>query len=270
MNQDKAVASLVEQATGRLSHHPSYKIDLGESFTFTFNGRPYPAYRGDTIASALWAANQKMLSRSFKYHRPRGLFALTAADTNTLVRVNDEPNVRASVRQVEPGMEVRSQNTWPSLKADIMSLNSLGSDFLPVGFYYKTFIRPKALWPTYEKILRNAAGLGYVTTDTPNAYYDKKYMFADVLVVGGGPAGMNAALAAADAGAQVLLLDENPYLGGHLAYERNEIENQSSGRLPAYVLADQLAQRILDHPRIGVALKTMAFGIYQHLWVGAV
>jgi sarcosine oxidase subunit alpha len=270
MNQDKAAASLVEQATGRLPHHPSYKIDLGESFTFTFNGKPYPAYPGDTIASALWAANQKMLSRSFKYHRPRGLFSLTAADTNTLVRVDDEPNVRASVRQVEPGMEIRSQNVWPSLKTDIMSLTSLGSDFLPVGFYYKTFIRPKALWPTYERFLRNAAGLGYVTADDPKAYYDKKYMFAEVLVVGGGPAGMNAALAAADAGAQVLLLDENPYLGGHLTYERHEIEDTGSVRMPAYALADQLAQRVLDHPHISVALQTTVFGIYQHLWVGAV
>ena len=93
MNQAKKIVSSVEQATGRLPHHPSYRIDLSDSFTFTFNGKPYQAYAGDTIASALWAANRKMLSRSFKYHRPRGLFALTAADTNTLVRVNDEPNV---------------------------------------------------------------------------------------------------------------------------------------------------------------------------------
>ncbi|MDH3674660.1 MAG: 2Fe-2S iron-sulfur cluster-binding protein, partial [Anaerolineae bacterium] len=191
----------VKQAGGRLPSHPSYKIDFTRPLEFKFNGQRITAFAGDTVASALWAAGIRVLGRSFKYHRPRGAFALTSGDSNTLVRVDDEPNTRGSTRLVMPGMEVKSQNTWPSLKADVMSLSSFGSRFMPVGFYYKTFIRPKSLWPTYERVLRHAAGLGTVTTEIPDTYFDKKYEFADVLVIGGGPAGMSAALSAADAGA---------------------------------------------------------------------
>jgi sarcosine oxidase subunit alpha len=156
----------VKQAGGRLPDHPSYKIDLTRPLEFKFNGKRISAFEGDTVASALWAAGIRVLGRSFKYHRPRGAFALTSGDSNTLVRVDDEPNTRGSTRLVRPGMAVKSQNTWPSLKADVMSLSSFGSRFMPVGFYYKTFIRPKSLWPTYERVLRHAAGLGTVTTDS--------------------------------------------------------------------------------------------------------
>lgn len=261
--------SAVQEAVGRLAAHPSHKVDYSQPLEFEFNGKKYTAYRGDTIASALWAAGVRVLGRSFKYHRPRGPFALTSGDSNALVRVDDEPNARAGMVRVEPGMKVQSQNTWPSLNADIMSLTGLGSRFLPVGFYYKTFIRPKALWPTYEKVLRHAAGLGYVTTDTPDTYFDKKYEFADVLVVGGGPAGMSAALGAAEAGAEVLLLDENPHLGGHLAYERHTVENKDGAGMAAFALAGQLARQVSDHPRIKVGLNTNVFGIYDHGWIGA-
>jgi sarcosine oxidase subunit alpha len=258
-----------EKMMSRLPGHASQVINRADSFEFQFNGKKYPAFAGDTIASALWAAGVKVLGRSFKYHRPRGAFAFTSADTNTLVRVDDEPNVRASTRLVKPGMVVNPQNTWPSLEADIMSLTALGSRFMPVGFYYKTFIRPKALWPAYEKVLRNAAGLGVVTTDVPATYYDKKYEFADVLVIGGGPAGLSAAVSAAKTGARVLLLEEAPFLGGHLAYERQIVETES-GPLAAYELAGRLAQEAAGQPNLRVELNTTAFGIYDHNWVGAV
>jgi sarcosine oxidase subunit alpha len=136
-----------QRLLGRLPNHPSYQVDYDQPFEFQFNGKNYLAFAGDTVASALWAAGVKVLSRSFKYHRPRGAFALTSGDTNTMVRVGDEPNVRASTTLVKPGMVIKSQNSWPSLQADIMSLTSWGSRFLPVGFYYKAFIRPKTLWP---------------------------------------------------------------------------------------------------------------------------
>jgi sarcosine oxidase subunit alpha len=266
----KSRLEITQQAVGRLPSHPSHKVTFNKPLEFSFNGKSYPGFAGDTIASALWAAGVKVLGPSFKYHRPRGLFALTSGDSNTMVRVGDEPNVRASTRLVQPGMAVSSQNSWPSLQVDIMSLTSIGSRFMPVGFYYKIFIRPKALWPTYEKILRHAAGLGYVTTDVPDIHYDKKYGYADVLVIGGGPAGMNAALAAAETGARVMLLEENPYLGGHLAYERQMVETKAGINIAAYELAGQLAQQVMAHPKIKVELNTNAFGIYDHLWVGAV
>jgi sarcosine oxidase subunit alpha len=270
MSEINSTTIPVKQAIGRLPAHPSHKVNLSQAFTFFFNDQSYEAYAGDTIASALWAAGEKMLSRSFKYHRPRGLFALTSGDTNTLVRVDDEPNVRASVRQVRPGMVVSSQNSWPSLKTDVMSLTSLGSRFMPVGFYYKTFTYPRALWPTYERVLRHAAGLGHVTGDVPDTYYDKEYLFADVVVVGGGPAGMTAALSAAETGARVLVLDENPYLGGHLAYERHKTTLDAGQQLPAFKLADHMARQLHDHPNIQVCLDTTAFGVYHHVWIGAV
>lgn len=268
-NKSEVLSPGIEKTVSRLSSHASQAINRADSFEFQFNGKKYPAFAGDTIASALWAAGVKVLGRSFKYHRPRGAFAFTSADTNTLVRVDDEPNVRASTRLVKPGMVVNPQNTWPSLEADIMSLTSLGSRFMPVGFYYKTFIRPKALWPAYEKVLRNAAGLGVVTTDVPHTYYDKKYEFADVLVIGAGPAGLSAALSAAKTGARVLLLEEAPFLGGHLAYERQTVETES-GPVAAYELAGQLAQEAAGQPNLRIELNTTVFGIYDHNWIGAV
>jgi len=267
MSQTKP-AKQTTQITERLPAHPSHKVDRERPVQFKFNGKSYEAFAGDTIASAMWASGVVMLGRSFKYHRPRGPFALTSGDTNSLVRVNDEPNARAAVKPVEPGMVVNSQNTWPSLQADVMSLTSLGTRLMPVGFYYKTFIHPQALWPTYEKALRNAAGLGYITHDIPADYFDKKYEHADVLVIGGGPAGMSAALSAAQTGAGVLLLDENPWLGGHLAYQRQPVQTGRDEPL-AYELAEQLAGQIEAHPNIQVKLNTSAFGVYHHNWVGA-
>jgi sarcosine oxidase subunit alpha len=210
-----------------------------------------------------------MVGRSFKYHRPRGAFSFTGDDTNTLVRVDDEPNVRASTRLVKAGMVVSTQNTWPALNSDLLSLTQFGSRLLPVGFYYKTFIRPKALWPTYETVLRKIAGLGHVTNDPIDQEYDKQYLHTDVLVIGGGPAGMSAALHAAEAGARVLLIEESPSLGGHLRYARQNVKT-SEGALAAYALADQLAQQLQNQPNLRIELNTTAFGIYDHLWVGAV
>ncbi len=265
----KTISDAILKDAKRLPYHPSYKVNPDKTVNFTFNGKRYTAFEGDTIASALWAAGVKVMSRSFKYHRPRGPFAFTSADSNSMVRVDDAPNARAAAILVEEGMAVKTQNAWPSVDTDIMSFTQMGSRFMPVGFYYKTFIRPRALWPRYEDFLRNAAGLGYVTQEVPTTYFDKKYEHTDVLIVGGGPAGMAAALTAAETGARVMMLEEAPHLGDHLTYSRQTVQDRTGGELAAYELADKLTKQVEEHPNIKLYLNTSTFGVYDHLWVGA-
>ncbi len=213
-------------APGRLPAADGQAIDRSTVLRFTYDGREYTAHPGDTIASALAAAGVKLISRSFKYHRPRGLLCCAGHCPNCLVQIGSEPNVRACRTPVENGLNVRHQNAWPSLGLDIMSLSALGDRMLPVGFYYKAFIRPKPLWPLYERVLRQAAGLGELPAGgrtvpgAEHAHFSKQYLHTDVVVVGGGPAGLSAARAAAGQGAEVLLIDENPALGGHTRLQR--------------------------------------------------
>ncbi len=186
----------VKTQTGlRVSPRPGEIIDRSQTIQFKFNSKLYTAHPGDSIASALAANGVKMIGRSFKYHRPRGLMAYGHA-TNTMVKIGDEPSVSIWLRPVEDGLEVESVNAWPSVDRDLMSLTQMGDRFLPVGFYYKTFIRPQRLWPTYEKMLRRMAGLGKLDPDTPLVKgFLKQYLHGDVVIVGAGPAGLNAALA---------------------------------------------------------------------------
>lgn len=250
-----------ESTASRLQPQPHEVIDRTRTISFTFNGRSYTAHPGDTIASALAAAGVKVFSRSFKYHRPRGLMCCAGHCPNCLVQVGDEPSVRSCVTLVEQGMVVEPQNAWPSLDYDVMSLTALGDQFLPVGFYYKTFIRPQALWPAYEHFLRHAAGLGEVHPDTPPGEYNKQYLHADVVVVGGGPAGMAAAVAAAESGARVLLFDENSQLGGHGRYV--EIGDWRSEM-------DNLQSLISNLPALTVQTNTTLLGYYEDNWLSAV
>ena len=162
-----------------------------------------------------------MLSRSFKYHRPRGVLTMAGHDANTLVQVAEEPNVRADQYALANGIAVKSINTLGTLDYDLYAGLEYFSRFLPVGFYYKTFFRPDWMWKFWEKPIRALAGLGRLHPKAHHKYYDKAYLFADVLVVGGGPAGLNAAIAAAEAGAETLLVDEWPELGGSLLYGRS-------------------------------------------------
>ena len=234
-------------------------IDRSTTFQFSFNGKPYTAHPGDTIASALAAAGVEVLSRSFKYHRPRGLLCCAGHCPNCLVQVGDEANVRACTKPVEADMEVRPQNVWPSLDHDLLSLTQLGARFMPVGFYYKTFIRPQSLWPLYEHIVRHAAGLGEVNLDVPPGEFDKQYLHADVVVVGGGPAGISAAMAGAKQGARVLLFDENPALGGHLRFT-----------FPVQSLPPDLLTTLDQQENVTVFTNTSVLGSYQENWLAAV
>jgi sarcosine oxidase subunit alpha len=209
----------------RLPPQPGEVIDRDAPLRFTWNGAEHSAFAGDTIASALAAGGVRVLSHSLKYHRPRGLLTADAHDPGCLVQVDDEPNVRAAERQVQEGMAVSAQGVWPSLRFDLKAANRLAGAALSAGFYYKTFIRPRWLWPTYERVLRRFSPGGQVpapheepTDPAGRPRYEHRYAHPDVLVAGGGPAGMVAALAAADAGASVMLVDDQPELGGHLRW----------------------------------------------------
>lgn len=202
----------------RLPPQPGEVIDRSQPMTFTWNGRRYRAFAGDTIASALAAAGVRTFSRSLKYHRPRGLLTADVNDPGCVVEVDGEPNVRGAHRLVVPGMTVAAQNVWPSLRFDIKAANRLAGPALSAGFYYKTFIRPRRLWPLYEQVLRRFAPGGRVPAQPPDVRYDHRHAFPDVLVAGGGPAGMAAALAAAGSGARVMLVEEQHELGGHLRW----------------------------------------------------
>ena len=174
----------------RLEPQPGEAIDRSDPVEFQFDGRRVQGFRGDTVASALYAAGTRVFSRSFKYHRPRGLLCCAAACPNCLVSAGGEPNVRACARAVEPGLEVRSQNAWPSLGFDLLSLLDRLHWLMPVGFYYKALHRPKALWSLARRVIRRVGGLGSIDVNaTFQPEFSSRNLHVDVAVVGGGPAG---------------------------------------------------------------------------------
>ena len=246
----------------RLDNPYGVYLNRDRAVSFQFDGRTYEGYEGDTIASALAANSVKLISRSFKYHRPRGILSMAGQDGNTLVQVGDEPGVRADARAIEQGMVVTAQNVVGNLKNDTgRFIESLGR-FLPVGFYYKAFYRPKGAWRFWEPIIRRMAGLGRVDAASRSDYTDKQYRFSDVAVIGGGPAGMSAALEAAENGAEVLLVDENPMLGGSLNYARfgvNRGEIESTSR--------NLVRDVEQHPGIEVLTNARCTGWFDDNWL---
>ena len=206
----------------RLPPREGERIDREREVSFTFDGKPVSALAGDTIGSALYAAGRRTFSRSFKYHRPRGLMCCAGQCPNCLVQVDDSPGVRACTEPVRDGMKVEHMNATPSLDFDVMNATDrFAGPFTPPGFYYKTFIRPRRLWPLYEKVLRHAAGLGKLRKSQPEREWRTEYRrrHADVLVVGGGAAGLAAAIEAAELGADTVLCDEGPEPGGRLLAE---------------------------------------------------
>ena len=206
----------------RLPEQRGERIDRDTEVTFTFDGREVSGFEGDTIGSALFAGGQRTFSRSFKYHRRRGLLCCAGQCPNCLVSVDGAPGVRACTEPVREGMRVEHMNAEPSLDFDVMRATDLfGGPFTPPGFYYKTFIRPRRFWPLYEKFLRHAAGLGKLRKSQPEREWRTEYRrrHADVLVIGGGAAGLSAAAEAAELGADVVLADEGPEPGGRLLAE---------------------------------------------------
>jgi len=204
---------------------PVGRVDRSRVVQFTFDGRTLTGFHGDTLASALLRNGVHLVGRSFKYHRPRGILAAGAEEPNALVTVRRDdarytPNLRATQVEIYDGLEAHSQNRWPSLTFDVGAINDVLSPFIPAGFYYKTFMWPQGAWKSlYEPRIRAAAGLGKSPSLPDPDRYTNRFAHCDVLVVGAGPAGLSAALAAAASGARVIICDEQPELGGSLLSE---------------------------------------------------
>ncbi len=245
------------------------RIDRGTPLTFTFDGRRYAGFSGDTLASALLANGVHLMGRSFKYHRPRGVLAAGAEEPNALVTVRRDaarqtPNLRATQVELYEGLVAVSQNRWPSLAFDTGAVNDFFAPFIPAGFYYKTFMWPRRAWyALYEPRIRAAAGLGRAPKLPDPDRYANRFAHCDVLIVGAGPAGLAAARRAAAEGARVILCDEQAEAGGSLLSEpagaECHIEGQPAGAWRAACLTELHA-----NPRVRILTRTTAFGYFPH------
>ena len=246
----------------RLPEPAGRLLDRSEPIEFRFEGKRYRGFRGDTVASALAANGVAVLSRSFKYHRPRGIHSLSGLDANTLVQVGPAPNRFAEREPLAPDLEVRGQNYWGSLRHDRLAAFGLLHRFFPAGFYYKAFYKPRWTWPLWARMIRRIAGLGTVDTGAPHGYFDKQYLFCDVLVVGGGAAGLAAAAQAAEAGAEVVLADENAALGGALLHGRMD-----AGGIRAEEARATLTGAVDAAGSVSVMTGTACLGWYADNWL---
>jgi methylglutamate dehydrogenase subunit C len=246
------------------------QIDRSKTLTFTFNGQRHFGHPGDTLASALLANGVRLVGRSFKYHRPRGIFTAGSEEPNALVTLGEdaqaEPNTRATVVELTDGLVARSQNHVGPLSFDLLAVNDLVSPLLAAGFYYKTFMWPRAFWERlYEPAIRRAAGLGRLSMKPDPAQYHKGFLHCDLLVIGGGAAGLTAALTAGRAGARVILADEDFQLGGRLLTQNENFAGQT-----ALEWLEPVEAELAGLPNIRVLRRTTVFGTYDHGIFGAV
>ena len=235
------------------------RIDTAKKIHFTFDGKPMTGYAGDTLASAVMASGQRVMGRSFKYHRPRGVVGLGSEEMNALVGVGvgarHEPNLRATQVELYEGLTAVSQNRWPSLNFDVGAINNRLSRFLPGGFYYKTFMWPQRFWKhVYEPFIRRAAGLGRAPEGRDPDTYEQIHAHCDVLVVGAGIAGLEAASAAAALGSRVIIADENPWFGGLSDISLN----------PQTEWVQQTTDALVDAVKVHVLPRTTAVGHWHH------
>jgi sarcosine oxidase subunit alpha len=231
--------------------------------TFNFDGQSFVGYAGDTLASALLANGIRLVGRSFKYHRPRGILSAGPEETNALVELRTgarrEPNTRATQTELYDGLVAASQNAWPSLSFDVRAVNSWFGSLLGAGFYYKTFMWPASFWEkVYEPLIRRAAGLGRGAGVEDPDRYEKSTLHCDILVIGAGPAGLAAALAAARTGARVVLCEQDFELGGRLLAERCEIDGAPACEWLAKVVAELAA-----YPDVSILKRTTVFAVYD-------
>ncbi len=239
------------------------RINRAMPLTFTFNGRTYQGFQGDTLASALLANDVHFVARSFKYHRPRGIVTAGVEEPNALVQLerggHTIPNARATEIELYQGLDATSVNAEPSLERDRMAINQKFARFMPAGFYYKTFMWPRSFWPKYEEKIREAAGLGKAPDTIDPARYDKRFAHCDVLIVGAGPAGLAAARTAGASGARVILVDDQPELGGSLLSGTERIDGK-----PAADWVRAIEAELANMPEVTVLTRSTAFGYQDH------
>jgi sarcosine oxidase subunit alpha len=241
------------------------RIDRAQALNFSYNGRQYPGFAGDTVASALLANGVDIVGRSFKYSRPRGIIAAGAEEPNAVLQVGSTeatqvPNVRATQQSLFNGLVCSATNGWPNADLDLMGyVGKVGGRMMPPGFYYKTFMYPQSLWETYEKFIRKAAGLGRSSTERDPDIYDKLNHHCDLLIVGAGPAGLAAALVAARSGARVILADEQSEFGGSLLDSRETLNGRPAAEWVATVIAE-----LKQHPEVLLLPRATVNGYHDH------
>lgn len=244
-------------------------VNYDKILKFQFNGKHYEGYEGDTLASALLRENVKVVGRSFKYHRPRGIFGSGSEEPNALVKLEGsnthEPNRRATSIKLYDGLKANSQNYIGNVKFDILALNDYIHPFISAGFYYKTFMWPKSFWEkVYEPIIRRAAGLGTLSTEPDPDQYDKGYLHCELLIIGSGPAGLKMALDASRNGKKVILVDEDFIMGGQLL--SNEIDINGSSSLQ---WVEQTLSELRNSSNVRIMTRTSVYGVYDHGIYGA-
>lgn len=238
-------------------------IDRKQPVSFSFNQFRLEGYAGDTVASALLANGVRLVGRSFKYHRPRGILGIGSEEPNAILHIGEgarrEPNTRATVQELYQDLVASSQNHWPSLKFDLGAAVGLAGALFPAGFYYKTFITSPKRWLWYEKHIRRMAGLGEPPTEADPDHYEHRNAHCDLLIAGGGPTGLAAALAAGAAGAKVILVEENPALGGQMLLAPQQVDGMSGQDW-----AEQARAQLDAMPNVQVLTRTSVAGVYEH------
>ena len=227
-------------------------LDRSQEIEFEFDAEKFKGFAGDSIASALIANQRWVMSRSFKYHRPRAPLTMAGQDANTLIQLPHEANVLADATTIHSGLVSGGQNFSGSLMKDSDAFLGKFSKFMPVGFYYRSFYKPKGVWKIWEPLIRKKAGLGVLDLNFEPEYYDKAYLFTDIAIVGAGPAGLQAALSAANAGAKVLLIEQDKILGGSLNYARFDLKGEK-----AHALRQQLLSAVEQHANITVMTESI-------------
>ncbi|MDO6800564.1 sarcosine oxidase subunit alpha family protein [Shimia thalassica] len=242
-------------------------LNKGKQVHFSFNGKQLTGFEGDTLASALLANDQMMIGRSFKYHRPRGIVASGAEEPNALFNMGEggkfEPNQRATTTELFNGLSCASQNHWPSLEFDIGAINNHMTRFFPAGFYYKTFMFPAFAWKhVFEPIVRQSAGLGKAPKDRDLDTYEHFYAYVDVVIIGGGVAGLQAAMAAGASGAKVILMEQTPHWGGRAPVDGGDVDG-----MPVEDYITTLINDLKQMPNVTMRNRMMGAGVYDHGYV---